>query len=175
MSLIFPGGRSIQEECTDYVQRNGNIRDGQVFCSGAGNLRCSVIIHAVGPKWIDGQNNEKEKLYECVISCLRNASRRRIASLAFPAISAGTFRFPLNIATLTIGKAVKDFFQEQPRCSIREVYLCDKAEDTVNEFANAIKETFRNCDIVFSNDKQAIQETEQITAERRDVRQLLVI
>lgn len=174
-ALVQKGGRSIQEECTDHIQRNGHMQEGQVYCSAAGKLPFSAIVHAVGPKWIDGKSKEEDKLYECITNCLMNASRKRIASIAFPAVSSGTYKFPVKNATFMIVKGVKNYVKEQPRCSIREIYLCDKASDTVGEFANAVKEAFRDCDIVSSNNLRALQTAEHAQIESSVVRNLLFI
>ncbi|XP_060564919.1 uncharacterized protein LOC132724124 isoform X2 [Ruditapes philippinarum] len=172
-ALVLKGGRSIQEECTFHVQNNGNVEIAQVFCSDAGTLRSSVIMHAVGPKWIDGNHEEKDKLFECVTNCLRSASKRKIASVAFPAISAGTYRFPIKEATLTIMKAVKDFLQQEPRCSIREIYFCDRDMNTASEFVVSMKGTFHGDDIILFGGQSLPKSAESVETGRNDKRQIL--
>ncbi|XP_053406693.1 protein mono-ADP-ribosyltransferase PARP14-like [Mercenaria mercenaria] len=176
-ALVEKGGRSIQEECTFHVQRSGNVQVGQVYCSDAGTMSCSVIIHAVGPKWTDGKSNEEEKLFECITNCLKSASRLKLGSVAFPAISAGSYKFPIRDATLVIVKAVKEFLLQEPRCSIRDIYLCDKALSTADVFTMALKDSFDNEDIVVSDAKQITKTSEHVKSEseRYDVRQLLFI
>ena len=51
---LFSGGACIQEECTRYVKRNGPLRPGKVFISGAGKLPCTKVVHTVGPRWEGG-------------------------------------------------------------------------------------------------------------------------
>lgn len=119
-----------------------------MFCSEAGQLSCSAIVHAVGPKWRGGSEREKTTLQKAVYESLLCAARRRYASIAFPAIGTGAFDFPVQLATEIIVKAVQDFFIEHVRCSLRAVYFSDIAETTVVSFMNAVKECYEQSDIV---------------------------
>ncbi|MBQ6479024.1 MAG: macro domain-containing protein [Erysipelotrichaceae bacterium] len=69
---------------------------------------CRVIIHTVGPRWIDGQHNELENLRNCYRISLALALREQCRSIAFPLISTGVYGFPkdeaLNIATSEINE-----------------------------------------------------------------------
>lgn len=52
------------------------------------------VIHTVGPVWKDGHSNEAAVLSQCYLSCLKEASRLGVATIAFPAISCGIYGFP---------------------------------------------------------------------------------
>ena len=58
------------------------------------DLPAKHIIHAVGPVWYGGQKNEEALLASCYRECMRLAAENGITSIAFPAISCGSYRFP---------------------------------------------------------------------------------
>lgn len=59
-----PGGKTIEEESRKLVSKYGPLSDGEVVVTGAGQLPCSYVLHAVGPMWKDGQ---KGKSTHCVL------------------------------------------------------------------------------------------------------------
>jgi O-acetyl-ADP-ribose deacetylase (regulator of RNase III) len=65
------------------------------------------VIHAVGPVWHGGSQNEDALLASCYRRAVEIAATRRLASVAFPAISTGVYRFPTDrAATIAIGTTV---------------------------------------------------------------------
>jgi len=66
--------------------------------TGGYRLRAKHVIHAVGPVWNGGLNNEEELLTSCYRTALKLATDHNLKSIAFPAISSGIYRFPANIA-----------------------------------------------------------------------------
>src|SRR6202023_3758384 len=77
------GGPSIQEECN----RIGGTPVGTAVMTGAGHLRAKQVIHAVGPKM--GEGDEDRKLGSAVRAALALADRRGLKSIALPALSTG--------------------------------------------------------------------------------------
>ncbi len=84
------GGPKIQEEC-DKI--GGTFVGGAVITTG-GNLKARYVIHAVGPRM--GEGNEDEKLKNATLNSLKVAEENKLKSVAFPAISTGIFGFPLD-------------------------------------------------------------------------------
>ncbi len=82
------GGPTIQQEC----DRIGGTTVGGAVITGAGNLRCDYVIHAVGPR--HGEGNEDEKLRLATLNSLERATENNLRSIAFPAISTGIFGYP---------------------------------------------------------------------------------
>lgn len=74
------GGSIVQEESTKYVQCAGQLSTGDAVLTGVGSLPCKAIIHAVGPRWNGGENNEEAYLVKTVhnslLEALNTISRR---------------------------------------------------------------------------------------------------
>src|SRR5947209_7276994 len=83
------GGPSIQSEC-DAI---GHCDVGSAVITGGGELPAQYVIHAVGP--IQGEGNEEAKLAGATRTSLQLARQHGLVSIAFPAISTGTFGYPL--------------------------------------------------------------------------------
>ena len=67
-------GAIIQEESMEYVKHSGQLSTGDaVLFKGVGSLPCKAIIHAVGPRWNGGQNNEEAHLVKTVHNSLLEA------------------------------------------------------------------------------------------------------
>ncbi|VAW71827.1 O-acetyl-ADP-ribose deacetylase [hydrothermal vent metagenome] len=62
-------------------------------------LPAKYVIHTVGPVWYGGHKNEEELLASCYRECMRIANENDFKSLAFPAISCGAYRFPIERAS----------------------------------------------------------------------------
>ena len=82
------GGPQIQEEC----DKIGWVPVGQAVMTSAGNLKTRYVIHAVGPRM--GEGNEDIKLKNATINSLKLADQNHIRSISFPAISTGIFGYP---------------------------------------------------------------------------------
>ena len=84
------GGPLIQEEC----DRIGHASVGTAVLTGGGNLKAMHVIHAVGPRM--GEGDEDRKLASAIRSSLALADRHGLKSIALPAISTGSFGFPVE-------------------------------------------------------------------------------
>jgi len=82
------GGPKIQEECNAI---GGTFVGGAVITTG-GDLRAKHVIHAVGPRM--GEGNEEEKLRDATLNSLKVSDENNLTSITFPAISTGIFGFP---------------------------------------------------------------------------------
>jgi O-acetyl-ADP-ribose deacetylase (regulator of RNase III) len=68
------------------------------------DLPAKHVIHAVGPVWRGGGENEAELLASCYCSALELAANNGLATIAFPAISTGVYGYPLSAAAeLAVG------------------------------------------------------------------------
>lgn len=87
-AIVRKGGRIIQEESN----RIGFVPVGDCALTSGGSLHAKYVIHTVGPRW--GEGDEEAKLRSAVLNTLKLAENRAFSSIAMPAISAGIFGFP---------------------------------------------------------------------------------
>lgn len=87
-------------------------KTGEAKITGAYNLYCKYIIHTVGPIWHNGTNNEDIKLRNCYYNSLEIAKENGIRKIAFPSISTGVFRFPIERASRIAIVTVKEFLEK---------------------------------------------------------------
>lgn len=77
----------------------GGCETGQAKITRGYNLPAKFVIHTVGPVWNGGKHNEDKLLANCYANSLKLAEENRLAGIAFPSISTGAYRFPLERAT----------------------------------------------------------------------------
>lgn len=88
------GGPSIMEEC----RRIGGCPTGEARITGAGRLPARYVIHAVGPIWSGGNQDEDDLLASAYAYSLRLAAEHNLKTVAFPSISTGVYSFPIERA-----------------------------------------------------------------------------
>ena len=90
------GGPVIMEETRRrYPQGCGT---GEAVITGAGRLAARYVIHAVGPVWKGGHNDEEAALASAYLRSLEIAIAQQCASIAFPSLSTGAYAYPLPLA-----------------------------------------------------------------------------
>jgi len=110
------GGVVIQEECNKI---GGTFVGGAIITTG-GNLKAKRVIHAVGPRMGDG--NEDEKLKNATLNSLKLMDEHELKNIAFPAISTGIFGYPIeNCAKIMISTA-KEYLSGETQ--IEEIVFC---------------------------------------------------
>ena len=100
-------GPELLEECLGL----GGCRTGEAKITKGYNLTASWVIHTVGPVWNGGGSREEEMLARCYQNCLALASEYGIRTIAFPAISTGVYRFPVDMASQIATKEVAEFLK----------------------------------------------------------------
>ncbi|NXC88526.1 PAR14 polymerase, partial [Cercotrichas coryphoeus] len=143
-ALSRAAGPALQQECDELVRKRGNLQPGHAVITGAGNLPCKNVIHAVGPRW-----NEKESqkcmwvLKMTVKKCLLLADEYNHCSIALPAISGGIFGFPPQICADSIVSSVKETLEEfKGNCRLKEVHLVGFTKDNIQAFRKAFRKVF---------------------------------
>ena len=84
---------------------------GQAKITKGYNLPAKHVIHTPGPIWSGGRRGEAELLAACYRNCLALVEQHGLKSVAFPAISTGIYRFPLEQATEIAVAEVKQFLE----------------------------------------------------------------
>jgi O-acetyl-ADP-ribose deacetylase (regulator of RNase III) len=126
------GGPAIQAEC----DRIGGVPVGGAAITTGGELEAKYVIHAVGPRM--GEGEEDQKLADATLNSLQRAHEKELESIAFPAISTGIFGFPKDrCARIMLTTVAETLRQEE--ISLREVIFCLWGEDTLQIFAEAAK------------------------------------
>lgn len=109
----------------------GGCPTGEVRLTGGYHLPARWVIHAVGPVWRGGTNDEDAQLAACYRHSLALAAEHGLRSIAFPAISTGIYGFPLERATRIAVTEVNRFLAEDRSLS-KVVFVCfnRQAEET---------------------------------------------
>ncbi|RMG73490.1 MAG: macro domain-containing protein [Nitrospirae bacterium] len=127
-AIVRKGGEVIQEES----DRIGFVPVGSAAITTAGRLPCKAVIHAVGPRM--GEGDEDSKLKNAVLSSLRLASSKGFKSISLPAISSGIFGFPKDrCARILVGES-KGYLEENPDTSLEVVEFCIYDDETLVHF-----------------------------------------
>jgi O-acetyl-ADP-ribose deacetylase (regulator of RNase III) len=117
-------GVQLREECHQMMLQQGHDEPtGQAKITKAYNLPCRYVIHTVGPIIPTGIPTpmQKEQLASCYCSIMQLADENRLESVAFCCISTGEFRFPNQLAAEIAVQTVKEYFNEHPETSIKQV------------------------------------------------------
>jgi O-acetyl-ADP-ribose deacetylase (regulator of RNase III) len=121
------GGPKIQQECNNI---GGTFVGGAVITSG-GNLKAKYIIHAVGPRM--GEGNEDQKLKNATLNSLKIADKHNIKSISFPAISTGIFGYPIDKCAKIMLSTTIDYLRGST--GLKKVVFCLFGHDSYEIFA----------------------------------------
>ena len=94
------------------LKMKGFCPPGDAVITTGGNLHANYVVHAVGPIWQGGNSNESEQLANCYRNSLQLAVKNGIQSIAFPAISTGNYRYPIEKAARVALTTVKEFVEQ---------------------------------------------------------------
>ncbi len=110
---------------------------GSAVASSAGNLSAKFVFHAVGPIWRGGKEGEPALLQTAYRKCLQLAVQHDCKTIAFPAISAGAYGYPLDLAANVAVKTVTDFQKWHKK--LPEVRFVLFTEGTYGAFARSLE------------------------------------
>ncbi|MFO8144876.1 MAG: O-acetyl-ADP-ribose deacetylase [Candidatus Syntrophosphaera sp.] len=104
-AIHHAAGPELLEEC----RRLGGCATGDAKITFGYRLPARYVIHAVGPVWRGGKENEEELLASCYRRSLELAKKKGLRSIAFPNISTGIYNFPKHLAGEIAIRTVKEF------------------------------------------------------------------
>jgi O-acetyl-ADP-ribose deacetylase len=119
--ILAAAGPKFDEECREFIRTHGRIPTGGTAVTTAGQLPFKGVIHAVGPRL--SQGDEENKLVETLRNAFLRADERGWKSLAFPAISSGIYAVPHDICARAYLRAVREFFTQYPQSPLKTIRL----------------------------------------------------
>ncbi len=125
-AIARAGGPVIQEASERWIREHGSVPTGQVAITEAGDLPCRFVIHAVGPVWEDGNDQEDLLLRQAVSNSLMAADGLGLTTIVLPAISAGIFGFPKDRCAAILVRAAADFCEANSTSSVREIRFTNR-------------------------------------------------
>ena len=111
--------------------------EGQVMSSDSGSLPCKRIIHAVGPRWVNGRSDEEWNLRNCIENCFDELENCNLNSIAIPPISTGIFGFPLDLAVKIIVQTICDL--DKKGKLPQKIFLIDNKDNSLRVFARELR------------------------------------
>ncbi len=132
-AIVRKGGRIIQDE-SDKI---GSVPVGSTAITTGGKLKARYVIHAVGPRM--GEGDEDNKLRKAITSVLKLAAEKNMKSISVPAISAGIFGFPKDrCAKILIGETAV-FIKSNAATSLDLVEFCIFDQEAFGFFESEMK------------------------------------
>ena len=137
-SLHVVAGEELFKACL----RLGNIPLGKAGITEGYNLPCKFVIHTVCP--IFGQENGFEASYleDCYKNTLQIAEQKEVRSIAFPAISGGIGKYPIEEAAPIALESIKEYLESNSITTLNKVIISCDSEAEYNEYEAVLKEVF---------------------------------
>lgn len=127
-AIVRKGGQIIQDES----DRIGFTPVGTAVMTSAGALPAKYVIHAVGPRM--GEGDEDNKLKNAVLNSLLLASEKKLKSISFPAISSGIFGFPKDRCAGILVLMASDFLKKHEEITLKLIEFCIYDDLTLDFF-----------------------------------------
>jgi O-acetyl-ADP-ribose deacetylase len=149
-AIVKKGGQVIQDESSIWVKAwGGEVSVGSAAITSGGKLKAKYVIHAVGPRM--GEGDEDNKLKKATLSSLQMADRHNLKSVALPAISTGIFGYPMDrCARVMIGSTL-EYLSNQSK--LERVLFCLWGPEAFGVFESTFSELAHSFDpVIFLND-----------------------
>jgi O-acetyl-ADP-ribose deacetylase (regulator of RNase III) len=133
-AIHHAAGPGLLEECRTL----GGCETGGAKITKGYNLPAKFVIHTVGPIWQGGNHNEDKLLASCYRHCFVLARKHSIGTIAFPSISTGVYRFPIERASRL---ALREIIQElETNTNLQRVIIVCFDRVTYDTYVTAEKE-----------------------------------
>ena len=136
-AIVRKGGQIIQEESN----KIGFVPVGSAAITACGKLPCKAVIHAVGPRM--GEGDEEVKLRSAIRASLLLASERKFRDIAIPAVSSGIFGFPKDKCAAILMSESLNFLlyrgDDKGGSTLEIIEFCIIDSDTLKEFKSQFR------------------------------------
>lgn len=136
-AIARAGGPEIQRASDAWVDQHGPLADGQAAITTGGELPAKHVVHVAGPVYDETHEDNAKRLAMAVRAALDAAAGVGARSIAFPAISAGIFGYPLAEATSVLADEVVSWVAQHPG-ALDEVRLVGFDDAASEAFASAL-------------------------------------
>ena len=123
-------GPDLQRESDRLVAEHGPVPTGSAVVTTPGKLPFKGVIHAVGPR--NGEGDEEAKLVQALAAAFEHSREHGWQSVSFPAVSAGIFAVPLDICARAYLKAARS-------SGLRNVRLCLRDQPVIDAVLKELK------------------------------------
>ncbi len=127
-------GKDLLLEC----ETLGGCQTGEAKITDGYKLKANYIIHTPGPIWRGGDRKEGELLANCYRSCLKLAAEYEIKTIAFPSISTGVYRFPVEKAAEIAVREIMNYLEQDK--DMEQIQMVCFDDNTYRTYENALKE-----------------------------------
>jgi len=134
--FIERGGEIIQQESDQFIKEHGELETGMVALTSAGSLPYKAVLHAVGPRM--GEGDEQEKVRLAVSHSLKLCGMHDWNSIAFPAISSGVFRVPIDVVAKGFFHAIASYWDARFDDPPGKIIIC-LTRDNFQAFRDAFE------------------------------------
>ena len=138
-AIVSKGGPAIQDESDLWIAARGPVPVGSCAITSAGRLPARYVIHAVGPRM--GEGDEDIKLKQATLSSLQTAEKHNLKTIAFPAISTGIFGYPMDRCAEVMLSAVVEYIQNETQ--LEQVVFCLYDQEAYEVFERRFKELIK--------------------------------
>ena len=135
-SLLGGGGvdgaihRAAGPELLAECETLNGCRTGEAKITKGYKLKAKHVIHTPGPIWRGGKWGEAELLANCYKNCLALAKENGVKTIAFPSISTGVYRFPVDqAAKIAVGEILNELSQDDAIEQVTIVCFDDKTKE----------------------------------------------
>ena len=145
-SLLGGGGvdgaihRAAGPELLEETRQIGGCPTGEARVSKGYRLPAKWVIHTVGPFWAGGHKNEARLLANCYRNCFQAARELGIKTIAFPSVSTGVYRFPLERAARIALEETRAFLETDQKLE-KVVFVCF-GQRVLNTYQETAKQVF---------------------------------
>ncbi|MCI8596853.1 MAG: O-acetyl-ADP-ribose deacetylase [Lachnospiraceae bacterium] len=122
-------GPELLQECRELH----GCKTGQAKLTKGYRLPAKFVIHTPGPVWNGGSKGEAELLKSCYVNCLKLVVEHDLRTVAFPSISTGIYRFPLEKASEIAVETILDFCREHQELKVQMVCFDERTKSYYEE------------------------------------------